>query len=359
VKTELYRRHYRNFDILRFAAAMWVVCYHYGYQGWHLGRITNHLEPGLPGQVAFLGFLRVTVFFGISGYFLVEVSKGRTWQKLLMARVLRIAPAFWIALTVSAISLILLGSTQTPTIPQWLANFTLLPQIFGLEFVDGAYWSLVYEVVFYCWVVLLVGLGVFHRHLLVITMIWLLISMTNLIWFENSAIERVLITTHSTGFIFGMLLSHIRTHGRNWANVTVLIIAMFVMVPAIEHFAGGPASPEYFLSQSHLINFLFPVFMFALLSACIYLPDIPISNSMALYLGGLSYPLYLVHQEIGYALIGTRPETVPELVWIALATAIVFCLASLVYRLEVPARKYLAGMIARYGNRSPTTMPAE
>jgi len=353
------RRYIKNFDLLRFAAAMWVVYFHYGYQGWHLGRNAYHVEPGLLGQFFFLGFLGVTIFFGISGFFLVEVSRGGSWRRLLAARILRIAPAFWIGLCFSAVSLSLLGAANAPTITRWLANLTLIPQLFGEEFVDGAYWSLVYEVIFYCWVVALVGFGVFHRYLLTICMIWLAISVMNLLWLDNKILERVFITTHSAAFVFGILLSHIRTNGRSLASMVVLLCAMIVMVPGIEEYAKNLASAGYELSMSHLVNFTFPIFMYSLLTACLYLPDIPLPKSVVVYLGGLSYPLYLVHQEVGFALFDNRPGIFPDPVWIALSMAIVILLASLVYRLEIPFRRTLTDMVNQYENRFWGARPAE
>jgi peptidoglycan/LPS O-acetylase OafA/YrhL len=168
-----------------------------------------------------------------------------------------------------------------------------------------------------------------------------------------------LITTQSAGFVFGMLLSHIRTNGGSWANFSVLVFAMLVMVPGIEEYGRDLASVGYQLSMNHGVNFLFPVFMFALLAACIYLPDIPLPKAVAVYLGGISYPLYIVHQEVGYALFENRPGIFPDVIWIAISMAIVLLLASLVYRLEIPTRKYMTGVVDRLENRLGGSVPAQ
>jgi hypothetical protein len=47
---------------------------------------------------------------------------------------------------------------------QWLANLTMLAPMFGQPFMDGAYWSIVIEIIFYGWVMIGLFTGVLPRH---------------------------------------------------------------------------------------------------------------------------------------------------------------------------------------------------
>ena len=97
-----------------------------------------------------------------------------------IARAGRLYPAFIVCMTLTALVIAILGMPPHHTsLWQWVGNLVILAPWLGIEHMDGAYWSIVNEVVFYAWVAVFVGLGLFERHLLTIVAAWLALCVVN------------------------------------------------------------------------------------------------------------------------------------------------------------------------------------
>ena len=79
--------------------------------------------------------------------------------------------------------------------------------------------------------------------------------------------------------------------------------------------------------------------------------DVPLlGNRAVLFLGWISYPLYLIHQEVGNAIImACRTNGVPAPLAIALAAAVAIGVATLIARYVEPA---VNGLLAAALGRS-------
>jgi peptidoglycan/LPS O-acetylase OafA/YrhL len=141
-------RRFPLMDGARALAALAVFGYHVGYEtgtnaySRPLGLFTGYLDVG------------VAVFFAISGFllyrqFLVARRSGRdrNLTKYARARVLRIVPAYWVALTLAALYPTLIG----PFTNRWWVFYGFF-QDYTVDAVNGLpqAWSLSVEVTFYC-----------------------------------------------------------------------------------------------------------------------------------------------------------------------------------------------------------------
>ena len=167
-------------DLLRLLAALGVLAYHYCFRGYAGAPQLVHVGyPELAGTARY-GFLGVDLFFIISGFVIAASAQGRSWTAFGIARAARLYPAFLVCMTTTAIVLAIAGSeVHTVTAVQWVANLIMVPRIVGQPFMDGAYWSIVLEIVFYGWVALFIALGMFERRLLTIIAVWLAIAALN------------------------------------------------------------------------------------------------------------------------------------------------------------------------------------
>jgi peptidoglycan/LPS O-acetylase OafA/YrhL len=121
-------------DALRVLAAFSVIGDHYV--------IGAHLSSWLSSGARF-GFLGVNLFFMISGFVIMLSATGSKPFDFVVARIARLYPAFWTAVTLTAVTVLLLqGESAGITWQQYLVNLTMVPEYVGVDSIDGVYWTL-------------------------------------------------------------------------------------------------------------------------------------------------------------------------------------------------------------------------
>jgi peptidoglycan/LPS O-acetylase OafA/YrhL len=147
-------------DALRGIAALSVVLFHYTTR-----YADVHGHASAPLFTAPQGYLGVNLFFIISG-FVIFMTLERTRHALdfVVSRFARLYPAYWaaVALTFAATHLGGMAREQVP-LPDALLNLTMLQGFLKVPSVDGAYWTLEVELIFYAWMLLLFRLRMLGR----------------------------------------------------------------------------------------------------------------------------------------------------------------------------------------------------
>src|SRR5438445_3272534 len=98
------RIRYPELDLLRFLAAFWVMLFHYTFRG--------PRDAGLPASFPFLdhftryGYLGVHVFFILSGFVILLTAYEKNALGFALARFIRLYPAYWICVTLTAFALV-------------------------------------------------------------------------------------------------------------------------------------------------------------------------------------------------------------------------------------------------------------
>lgn len=95
-------RRYEFVDVLRFGAAVAVVCDHWLYNGIANSKVTS-LGPDPLFTPARFGGIGVAVFFVISGFVISRSAIGRTGSQFAVGRLVRLYPSFWVALVITTI----------------------------------------------------------------------------------------------------------------------------------------------------------------------------------------------------------------------------------------------------------------
>lgn len=337
------RQYIANLDIVRFLASLWVVMTHYGFIGPSWGKSGFQPPEGIFAQFLKMGYLGVPIFFVLSGFVIAHVSANIHPVKFAVNRVLRLMPGFWICLTLSFLILTYLGTPDQLSVSQLIANYTLAPQVFGFEFIDGVYWTLFYEFIFYGFATVLIAFGVFQKRMLLICSIWLVISFANNLYIEHVIFERVFISYFAGAFVGGMTLWHGWKNGWNISHCLILLASVLSLALGVQKLDTQDFLPNFQGTMGYLPALAFSVFTIGVVYLALILPQIKRFSGMALLLGGISYPLYLFHQEVGYALM--RNFVVADHVFLSVTLimlGVVFATGLLHLFIEKPLRGFLA-----------------
>ena len=346
-------------DLLRVAAVGAVVLYHYGFWGPATHGVPQVAMPFL-APVAQYGFLGVPVFFAISGFVIAYSAEGRTPVGFAIARFSRIYPTFLICMTLSFVTTLMLGATHfSVSFSQWLANLFIAAPMFGEPYMDDAYWSLVIEVMFYVWVAALLALRIVPQRIDAIIVTWIALTFVNELTIDAPIFEKLFMADDSGFFAVGLLIyEHYR--GRRDARLYGLMslamgTAAFQAVHKLERLGVHlHASFDARIVVAICIVSLLVVFV------ATRIKQVPLPAGLVMAAGSITYPLYLLHLQLGYVILLAVTSGQPPVLLTTTVIAGVVLLAWFVWRvLERPAHGWtkdrLTMLAARFGwpSRAP------
>jgi peptidoglycan/LPS O-acetylase OafA/YrhL len=349
-----------NLDILRLLSALLVLTYHYGFRMEVTGEGGGTGFPELAPDAIWLD-AGLLIFFAISGYVITLSAEGRTAFDFAVGRIARLWPTFILCAATTAIVLYSwpVPGLPTPTVKQWLAHLVINARVLGQPFLDGAYWTIAYEVMFYGWVFVFVALGWFKKYWQAIVVCWLVLSVANELRIDSEVLRKVFITEYSGYFVFGMALHKLR---QGQSPGALLILAASILWAAATPFIIEPKFFElYGIHRSTSGLALIGPIAISCVALCVMLPAFPIRPAVAIGIGGLTYPLYLLHQHIGYAVF-TRFGRVHDrwLVGTTLIAILLFASWLIAAFFEPTARRYIrylarhaSAMLARLARSQP------
>ena len=316
-------------DLLRFLAALSVLLFHYTFRGAVGGAFTDVSFPELAGATKY-GYLGVNLFFLISGFVILMTASGKSARQFVVSRAARLYPAFWCCVTLTFLATLLLGQGRfAVTAGQYLVNLTMLHEPLHVESVDGVYWSLLVELKFYALVFLLVLFGQV-RHVKVYLGAWLAAAL----WLSvhhHRALGGLLIPEYAGYFIAGATFFLIAREG-NSAYKTVLLVASYLLTA---RYALG-SQPDYLREHGVHFNPWVDVAAVAAFFVLLYLiatgKTRRFGSSRFVWLGALTYPLYLLHQNLGYMLFNLLGGRVEKHVLLAGVTALILAASWWVHR---------------------------
>lgn len=336
-----------NLDILRLVSAVLVLVYHYGFRMAVTGEGGGTGFPEFSAVAIWLDF-GLLIFFAISGYVITMSAEGRTAFDFAVGRVARLWPTFILCASATAIVLYSwpVPGLPTPTTKQWLAHLVINARALGQPFLDGAYWTIAYEVMFYGWVFVFIALGWFKKHWQAIMISWLVLSIANELRIDSEMLRKLFITEYSGYFVFGMTLYKLR---QGQSPVAFLILAGSVLWATATPFIIEPKFFElYGIHRSAAGLALVGPIAVSCVALCAVLPTLPIRPAIAIGLGGLTYPLYLLHQHIGYAVFARFGAEYGRWIVGAALVAILFFASWLIAAFfEPPARRFIGNLARR------------
>lgn len=308
-------------DVLRGLAAMGVVLFHYTAE---YGR-----RFGIPGDIPHFeaGAFGVDLFFIISGFVIfLTLDRTRHWLDFVVSRFSRIFPAYWCAVLVTFAVVWWFGLPgRTVTVGDALINLSMLEQFFFVPLVDGVYWTLSLELCFYAIMLLLYRAGMLSgRRIDLVCSVWLVyIAFIHMAGIELPARVQIFsISQYGHLFIIGMMLYKLWNEGRDLLRIALITCCLAIEAYLYGSLAGGLAL----------------VFSFAVLAAVTHHLDW-LDKRPLVFLGTISYSLYLVHQNIGYVIL--RAEYAAHIgPWLATLVAVTILVAvatAVTWLVEKPA----------------------
>jgi peptidoglycan/LPS O-acetylase OafA/YrhL len=285
------------------------------------------------------GTTGVVLFFMVSGFCMAYSTEGRTGHGFLLSRAKRLFPEFFICVTISAL---IEGAwpdirpDRIQSFRDYVLNVACLPvgniicdaamQLKGekpVEYVmvDGAYWSLIVELRYYI-------------------LLWFLAYAMRVPW--PGIVMGILAVAAGFGtgiplasrpydfvqylsfFAFGMGIRDLRDGRSLGYAVAALATASFLF----NSMMGTDADSMPF---SNGINPAYAA-CFIAFPFLIYLLQNRRSGDITVTLGLITYPLYLLHQDVGFIFIETLSKTVPVLPAKIITVLTIAALAYLVNR---------------------------
>jgi len=323
-------------DGLRLFAALTVVSWHLvaaPTAGW-ADRGTDAFGPF--AFVARYGWLGVELFFLISGFVICMSSWGRRVGDFAASRVVRLYPAYWPAVLVSAAILGIFGGREISW-PQTAANLTMLQNPLGVPDVDPSYWTLAVELRFYLLFAIVVALGVTYRRVVYFCVIWLAAS----VFVAGQPWLAWLISAENVPyFVGGVALFLIHRFGGTpllWGIVTASwLIAVYRVDTHVTAALGEHEWTAWVPAALAVTGF------FGLMSLVATNVFRRVRWPWLVTAGALTYPLYLLHQTLGVTVINGLRGAVPAWLLLSGVVAGLLVLAWLVHRhVERPVAAWL------------------
>lgn len=334
------KKYFTGLDILRFFAAFGVVNFHYFF--------------GLTDKLSWYryGNLGVQLFFFISGFVISQSVARSTTKEFIAGRFIRLFPLFWITCTFTYIFTLVMPGGLPVRFPEYLISMTMLgdklSQALGYGgLVDPSYWTLSVELLFY----IMIGAFVYFftwKRIRYFFWGWLIVSGASFLFqIDQNFFMKLLLVRHASYFITGGALALCfeegRSHLQKYSDYILVTIAITysTMISYI-------ALPPYFRPNpldNNIIALAHPV-LFILILIAIYLSRYLRSSRAKMIcgvIGGLTYPLYLIHQTVGNTLIRYFSElhSYPRTT-VALLTEIgMLGIAYITYRYDKKLRNYL------------------
>ena len=336
---------FAELDAFRGVAVLMVLVYHYLLRYDALAREAGMpVHEGLALDWARPGLYGVHLFFMISGFVICwSLSTADGLRGFALSRLSRIYPAFWVAALATFATVHAFGLPGREVgIGALIVNLTMLQDWVGVERVDSAYWSLTVELTFYAWAALIWAAGQLHRAelFLVPAMALGALQFTGLVEVPWS-IQMLLIVKHAHLFAAGIVYYRIFRGARRARD------AAFLALTIACSFAIYPPADALLLAAFHV------PFALAATGRLGWIVLRPLT-----WLGGVSYTLYLLHQNIGYVVIREAREAgAPSALAIGIAIALALALAQALSALvERPASRALR---RRFGAPRASARPAQ
>ncbi len=325
-------RRLSELDVLRGLAAMAVVACHYASECVEIGCLSDDFHYGAYGP---------HLFFIISGFVILLTLQGtRTATDFIVSRCTRLYPAYWVAVVLAFIIFGLFPKAGgTSGLEPALVNLTMLQTWLRVPDLDVVYWTLGVELKFYALMLGLMALGLL-RHIDLAVGLWLLVILTYwaattlLGWTVPASVAMPWNVHYGHLFIAGILFYRLKTHRSTTYRHLLLVCCL-----ATQLVVGN-------IESVVVVTGLFALFHLFVRDRLRWIVLRPL-----VWLGSISYALYLLHHPLGHAVFSVLRHHTDSAFWLS-STALglsIGAAAAVTCTIEQPAVKWLRKQYRKVG----------
>jgi peptidoglycan/LPS O-acetylase OafA/YrhL len=332
-----------------------VVVYHYvglnQEDVW--GAKNSAVFPAAHGAASY-GWMGVYLFFLVSGFVICMSSWNRTPGQFITSRFVRLYPAYWVGVLLTSIVLYAAPGTSRLRPSIILTNLTMVQHGVGVENVDGVYWTLWAELRFYILFTLVIALGVTYRRVMAFCVVWMTVSVFA-VDSHSKFLTAVTEPSFAPFFIGGVGIYLLYRFGPR-PEIWLLIAASWLlgqhhMVSLAKDGASNTLSDVTWGWCVALVTLFYAVLIAVARGGLQFL-----NWRWLTVAGAMTYPLYLIHMEIGSTIITYTHDDVPAYLLVALLVVGMLLAAYLINRLiEEPVARRLKKWLAQ--PRKPAAGP--
>lgn len=332
-------RRYAEIDFLRVFAAFVVLFFHYGFRGF-AANDKSPIEFVEIAPFAKYGYIGVFLFFVISGFVILISVENSDIRRFFVSRVKRLYPSYVFCCTTTFLVCHLWGGEKFyVSIRDYFINLTMLSGFVKVPYVDGVYWSLTVELKFYFLVAFVVYFG-WLKKLDILVFIWLVVSFFSEV-FGIKFLRFFLVTEWAAFFSGGVVCYLSSINGWTKKNLFLFVFAIclgvFVAINQIDGFLL-----HYSEALSPVLVAGLVVSSFLVVAASATFPGFIFFNADLRAVGLLTYPLYLLHQNIGYVLMnGLYPVYHPYAILFFVTVLVLISSIFVVFCIEAPFLRFL------------------
>lgn len=328
-------------DALRGIAAIFVVVFHYT-----MG------NPFAFNQ----GGTGVDLFFIISGFVIsLTIAKTKSWKDFIVNRFSRLFPTYWIIVSFTATLRILNG--ETVTLSRYLINLTMFQSYFKVDDIDWVYWTLLVEMCFYFFMILLFVTKALKNIEYIGLTILAIIILLNIPFVENNypkyyrEIHHFFpLFAHFPLFLSGIVFYKMIVDKQTILRYVILLLC-FILEIWIFNIDIRPIFELSKFEYSIALLIWFSLFVLYVNNKLGFLV-----NRVTLFLGSISFSLYLIHQYIGlFILLPFFGQTLKmsPIIYIPL-TILIVCLLSFINMkfIEKPTMNFIRNKYKQYKQKA-------
>ena len=328
----------KELDALRGIAALMIVLFHF---------TMYRVEADLGFK---LGTTGVDLFFMISGFVIfMSLSNIKNSISFVINRVSRLYPTYWASISITFLfifiqSLIINEAFGAYNIKQYFGNMTMFQFYLKIPDIDGPYWTMIIEMLFYLGMLFLFHFKLLkHINIIGVSLTILIVLMANF-GFHIPLIKTIIYWIPLFQFIplffAGIIFYKIYTDKSKQLSKYSIVVLCLISQILLFKFSG--LSKE-FINHTEYAAML--IIFFGLFTLFVNNKLNLIASKGTLFLGKISFALYLIHQYLSIGII------IPYLTinlslnfWIAalVTMPIVIGLAALItFYIEIPMSRLM------------------
>lgn len=325
------KNRFLEIDAIRGISALIILVHHYTK---YILSIHQESPEAVPLIIEF-GKYTVHFFFVISGLLIFMTLDRATHPKyFIVSRFSRLYPAYWVCLSLTALVITISPyyNYHPVTLIQYASNLTMFQHWMFIGDIDGIYWTLAVEMCFYI-LIFLVFISGKQKHIEAIGLGWLVLMLSVYYLTSEGLLPEinyyyyVPLLKNGNLFLAGIYFYQLKNDPTATKKYWLLLLCLGT------HFIINPFEEALAISFIFIVLFLFMADKLKMLR-----------GKIPFFFGYICYPLYLLHQYIGYEVINyLQDHGVNSILLNILITGmIIILLATLVtFTVERPAMRFL------------------